>query len=237
MLDPNLPNLFLNQRLFLSPLLLFLLRNLFLYNIKFIFIYIFIIMPSTPSSSSTFSHTFSHNLVTSPSPSSPSIDIPSRDASSIINVNVNAVTTHDLPLSAPTTPISSACAACKYQRRKCGPQCMLAPYFPPERQSDFQNAHKLFGVSNIVKKLRQLSAPDRQKAVNTMVFEANMRAENPSGGCYGIIKYYEEFIRLLERELAYTQCRINDIRANNQCNFETNQHDIDQPYPGSYKIN
>lgn len=194
-------------------------------------------MPSTPSSSSTFSHTFSHNLVTSPSPSSPSIDIPSRDASSIINVNVNTVTTHDLPLSAPTTPISSACAACKYQRRKCGPQCMLAPYFPPERQSDFQNAHKLFGVSNIVKKLRQLSAPDRQKAVNTMVFEANMRAENPSGGCYGIIKYYEEFIRQLERELAYTQCRINDIRANNQCNFETNQHDIDQPYPGSYKIN
>lgn len=114
---------------------------------------------------------------------------------------------------------------------------MLAPYFPPERQSDFQNAHKLFGVSNIVKKLRQLSAPDRQKAVNTMVYEANMRAENPSGGCYAIIKYYEGFIRKLEEELARTQLQINDLRANNQCNFETNQHDIDQPYPGPYKIN
>ncbi|KAF3339008.1 LOB domain-containing protein 27-like protein [Carex littledalei] len=193
-------------------------------------------MPSTTSSSSTFSHSFSHNLVTSPSSSSPSIDIPSRDANSIVHVNVNAVTPHDLPLSAPTTPISSACAACKYQRRKCGPQCMLAPYFPPERQSDFQNAHKLFGVSNIVKKLRQLSAPDRQKAVNTMVYEANMRAENPSGGCYHIIKYYEEVIRNMEVELNTIQGEINKFRVN-QCNFETNQHDIDQPYPGPYKIN
>ncbi|KAE9467926.1 hypothetical protein C3L33_00163, partial [Rhododendron williamsianum] len=44
-----------------------------------------------------------------------------------------------------------ACAACKYQRRKCAPDCVLAPYFPHHRQRQFLNAHKLFGDEAISK--------------------------------------------------------------------------------------
>ncbi|CAL1406364.1 unnamed protein product [Linum trigynum] len=40
---------------------------------------------------------------------------------------------------------SHACAACKYQRRKCTSECQLAPYFPSNKSEMFRNAHKLFG--------------------------------------------------------------------------------------------
>ncbi|CAN8269373.1 unnamed protein product [Cochlearia groenlandica] len=46
---------------------------------------------------------------------------------------------------------NQACAACKYQRRKCASDCILAPYFPHDRHNQFLNAHKLYGVSNITK--------------------------------------------------------------------------------------
>ncbi|RVW35523.1 LOB domain-containing protein 27 [Vitis vinifera] len=38
---------------------------------------------------------------------------------------------------------SQACAACKYQRRKCSSECPLAPYFPPDQPKMFANAHRL----------------------------------------------------------------------------------------------
>lgn len=200
-------------------------------------------MPSTPSSSSSPSSLFHTTPAATSSPppsSSPSTGIPSRDgnvnAIAHANVNVNTVATHhhDLQLPPPAAPISSACAACKYQRRKCGPQCMLAPYFPPERQQEFQNAHRLFGVSNIVKKLRKLSPPDRQKAVNSMVFEANMHAADPSGGCLRIIFELENKLSFLNEELAKVQNCLAFCRGE-PSNSETDQHE--QTFAGLFNIN
>nr|CAD1818355.1 unnamed protein product [Ananas comosus var. bracteatus] len=49
-----------------------------------------------------------------------------------------------------------ACAACKHQRRKCTADCPLALYFPADQPKQFQNAHRLFGVSNILRILKDL---------------------------------------------------------------------------------
>ncbi|KAF8388811.1 hypothetical protein HHK36_025491 [Tetracentron sinense] len=83
---------------------------------------------------------------------------------------------------------TQACAACKYQRRKCAPDCILAPYFPPDHQRQFLNAHKLFGVSNILKILRNLHPLEKDEAMRTMIYQADARAIDPVGGCHRIIR-------------------------------------------------
>ncbi|KAK3018690.1 hypothetical protein RJ639_003121 [Escallonia herrerae] len=94
-----------------------------------------------------------------------------------------------------------ACAACKYQRRKCAPDCILAPYFPHHRQRQFLNAHKLFGVSNITKTIKNLSQPDRDQAMSTIAFQSDVRAADPVGGCYRMVRDLQHQIDLKTAEL------------------------------------
>ncbi|KAF8401003.1 hypothetical protein HHK36_014306 [Tetracentron sinense] len=96
---------------------------------------------------------------------------------------------------------TQACAACKYQRRKCAPDCILAPYFPPHHLSQFLNAHKLFGVSNILKIIRNLHPLEKSESVRTMIFEAGVRANDPVGGCYRIIREFQRQIDHGQAEL------------------------------------
>ncbi|KAE8669730.1 LOB domain-containing protein 22 [Hibiscus syriacus] len=97
---------------------------------------------------------------------------------------------------------TQACAACRYQRRKCAPDCILAPYFPHDRQRQFQNAHKLFGVSNITKIIRHLNPPEKDIAMHTIVFQSDARANDPVGGCYRIIQE-------LQRQIEYSQAELD----------------------------
>lgn len=78
-----------------------------------------------------------------------------------------------------------ACAACKHQRKKCTESCILAPYFPANRSREFQAVHKLFGVSNVTKILKNLMEEDRKAAVESMVWEASCRQKDPVLGPYG----------------------------------------------------
>ncbi|KAG8049590.1 hypothetical protein GUJ93_ZPchr0009g457 [Zizania palustris] len=80
-----------------------------------------------------------------------------------------------------------ACAACKYQRRKCNPDCALAPYFPADDQRRFLNVHRLFGVSNIQKTLRNTTPDLHQDAMRAIIFEAEARAQDPVGGAARIV--------------------------------------------------
>ncbi|KAL6335268.1 hypothetical protein AAG906_029505 [Vitis piasezkii] len=97
---------------------------------------------------------------------------------------------------------TQACEACKYQRRKCAPDCILAPYFPHGRQRQFLNCHKLFGVSNITKIIRNLHPPDKDEAMRTIIFQSDVRASDPVGGCYRII-------RDLQRQIEYTKAELD----------------------------
>eukprot|EP00253_Pinus_taeda_P001086 PITA_01086 len=105
--------------------------------------------------------------------------------------------------------IGQACAACKYQRRKCSPDCPLAPYFPPDQPRQFLNAHKLFGVSNILRILKQLP-DDRQKsdAMKSMVYQANAREKDPVHGCFGIIVMLQTQVERLKEELELVRSQI-----------------------------
>ncbi|CAM8978658.1 unnamed protein product [Rhodiola kirilowii] len=108
-----------------------------------------------------------------------------------------------------------ACAACKYQRRKCDPDCILAMYFPQERANEeFMNVHKLFGVSNILKVLKKINEADsRDEAVKCMIFHANARKADPVRGCYGIVLNLTKQIELYQAELDIVMHQLNAFRT------------------------
>ncbi|XVF09168.1 hypothetical protein REPUB_Repub07fG0068400 [Reevesia pubescens] len=95
---------------------------------------------------------------------------------------------------------TTACAACKYRRQKCIPECLLAPYFPSDQTQVFQNAHKLFGVSNIVKLLKSLDPSQHAEAMRSIKYQANVRDRFPVYGCLGIIQQLYHQIQQLEEE-------------------------------------
>ncbi|XP_016443041.2 LOB domain-containing protein 6-like [Nicotiana tabacum] len=119
---------------------------------------------------------------------------------------------------------SQACAACKYQRRRCASVCPLAPYFPAERQKDFLNAHKLFGVSNILKVLKNVPPFQKDNAMKALIFEANIRADDPVGGSHRVIQNLHRQINLYQAQLqlVYHQIvRVQEAAIQEQQNFNT----------------
>ncbi|KAI3939573.1 hypothetical protein MKX01_038528 [Papaver californicum] len=82
-----------------------------------------------------------------------------------------------------------ACAACKHQRKKCSQNCILSPFFSPEKKEKFQAVHKLFGVSNISKLLKGLHTFDeRKRAIESLIWEAEARERDPIEGGFGAFK-------------------------------------------------
>ncbi|GLJ05279.1 hypothetical protein SUGI_0015230 [Cryptomeria japonica] len=94
-----------------------------------------------------------------------------------------------------------ACAACKYQRRKCSSDCLLAPYFPPDQPKQFLNVHKLFGVSNILRLLKQLDDTQKSDAMKSIIYQANAREKDPVHGCFGVIVMLQNQVERLKQEL------------------------------------
>ncbi|GER52375.1 LOB domain-containing protein [Striga asiatica] len=121
---------------------------------------------------------------------------------------------------------TQACAACKYQRRKCAADCILAPYFPHDRQRQFLNAHRLFGVSNIVKIVRHLDPAARHHAMRTIIFESDARAADPVGGCHHIIRHLEYQLFLARSELDLILHHLTFCRA---ATLGHHPHDDDPP--------
>ncbi|GKV03609.1 hypothetical protein SLEP1_g15885 [Rubroshorea leprosula] len=103
---------------------------------------------------------------------------------------------------------SPACASCKYQRRKCGPNCPLAPFFPAHLQREFLNAHRLFGVSNIVKITANLDPHQKKIAMNSIIYQGNVRAGDPVGGCYRIICDLQQQIDFATAQLEMVRTQI-----------------------------
>lgn len=97
--------------------------------------------------------------------------------------------------------VTLACAACKHQRRKCTPECPLAPYFPADQPKLFMNCHKLFGVSNIVKILNQVEPCQKGIAMDSLIAQANYREKYPVHGCCEAINRVRYQIWQMEEEL------------------------------------
>ncbi|KAH6804983.1 LOB domain-containing protein 27 [Perilla frutescens var. frutescens] len=109
-----------------------------------------------------------------------------------------------------TTP---ACAACKYQRRKCSPNCPLAPYFPANQPKMFQNVHRLFGVSNVTKTLEKLKTKDQKEdAMRSIIYEAEMRERFPVDGCCAVIAQLRHQLHLAYEEMHYVCTNLEACR-------------------------
>ncbi|XP_043721228.1 LOB domain-containing protein 22-like [Telopea speciosissima] len=126
----------------------------------------------------------------------------------INNNNSNGRGANNGTSSGSSSSSQQACAACKYQRRKCTPGCTLAPYFPADQQRQFLNAHKLFGVSNILKIIRNLDPSQKDEAMRTMILQADIRANDPVGGCYRLI---HELQCQIERDKAQLQLVLHQL--------------------------
>lgn len=101
-----------------------------------------------------------------------------------------------------------ACAACKFQRRKCSAECPLSPYFPPDQPKQFLNAHKLFGVSNILRILKQVDDSKKSDAMKSIIYQANAREKDPVHGCFGIIIMLQTRIERLREELELVRSQL-----------------------------
>ncbi|KAM7502951.1 hypothetical protein LguiB_001855 [Lonicera macranthoides] len=104
---------------------------------------------------------------------------------------------------------SSPCAACKFLRRKCQAECVFAPYFPPEQPQKFANVHKVFGASNVTKLLNELHPHQREDAVNSLAYEADMRLRDPVYGCVGVISLLQHQLRQLQIDLTSAKSELS----------------------------
>ncbi|XP_021733755.1 LOB domain-containing protein 27-like [Chenopodium quinoa] len=117
---------------------------------------------------------------------------------------------------------NQACAACKHQRRKCAPTCVLAPYFPADQHKVFLNVHKLFGVKKIQKLLHELPPSIHGEAMTSIIYQANMRDRDPVHGCLGVIYALEN---------QYWQCVAELFDVQYMLNVFRQQHEEQQQMP------
>ncbi|GER41625.1 LOB domain-containing protein [Striga asiatica] len=80
-----------------------------------------------------------------------------------------------------------ACAACKNQRKKCAVGCLLRPHFPASEPEAFAAVHKVFGVANVTKMLREAQSPaDQYEIARSLHWESAMWVRDPVRGPYGL---------------------------------------------------
>jgi len=120
---------------------------------------------------------------------------------------------------------TTACAACKYQRRKCMPDCPLSPYFPADQPRRFANVHKLFGVSNTLRILKQVDPSKREDTVKSIAYEADMRDKDPVHGCLGVIAMLQNQVLNLKDELAIAHDQLYLLQQQQQ-NFHSQQSQL-----------
>ncbi|KAK1319655.1 LOB domain-containing protein 6 [Acorus calamus] len=121
-------------------------------------------------------------------------------------------------------PTSSPCAACKFLRRKCQLDCVFAPYFPPDQPQKFANVHKVFGASNVTKLLNELHPMQREDAVNSLAYEADMRLRDPVYGCVGVISLLQHQLRQLQIDLSLARSQLSKYQSGHH--FLGDQHQI-----------
>eukprot|EP00250_Pteridium_aquilinum_P002817 c13043_g1_i1 orf=1-810(-) len=117
-----------------------------------------------------------------------------------------------------STVSTQACAACKYQRRKCSPDCPLAPYFPPDQPKQFLNVHRLFGVSNVLRILRQVDPAMKADTIKSIVYEADAWERDPVHGCLGLISILQSQVEALKSEVDRARNEILLIEHSKQIN-------------------
>jgi hypothetical protein len=103
---------------------------------------------------------------------------------------------------------SSSCAACKFLKRRCIPNCIFAPYFRADECKKFAKVHKVFGASNVSKILIEVPEEQREETVNSLAYEADTRLRDPVYGCIGAIALLQRKMIELQHDLAIAKDRL-----------------------------
>ncbi|KAK1259990.1 LOB domain-containing protein 6 [Acorus gramineus] len=114
-----------------------------------------------------------------------------------------------------SSSISRPCAACKFLRRKCMDNCVFAPQFPPDQPERFASVHRVFGAGNVSKILQDIDISQRNHAVDTLVYEAETRLQNPVYGPVACIALLNETNQQIQHQLTL----INRELSSYHCNF------------------
>ncbi|KAK8551505.1 hypothetical protein V6N13_119962 [Hibiscus sabdariffa] len=93
-----------------------------------------------------------------------------------------------------------ACAACKHQRRKCETNCIFAPYFPANKANNFREVHKIFGVKNMTAILSSRSSVERERAVESLEWEAVAWKNDPVEGPLGLFNQLKRELEQLKQQ-------------------------------------
>ncbi|KAK8642086.1 hypothetical protein V6N13_011448 [Hibiscus sabdariffa] len=93
-----------------------------------------------------------------------------------------------------------ACAACKHQRRKCETNCIFAPYFPANKANNFREVHKIFGVKNMTAILSSRSSDERERAVESLEWEAFAWKNDPVEGPLGLFNQLKRELEQLKQQ-------------------------------------
>ncbi|KAM1188539.1 hypothetical protein ACFX13_025144 [Malus domestica] len=115
------------------------------------------------------------------------------------------------------------CAACRFLRRRCPQDCVLAPYFPSSNPERFSCVHRIFGASNITTMLEQLPVHLREAAADSMFYEASLRVEDPIYGCVRIISQLQHHLLEAQSELLKTNGQIASNLAQHQLQQQQQQ--------------
>ncbi|GER50942.1 LOB domain-containing protein [Striga asiatica] len=103
---------------------------------------------------------------------------------------------------------SSSCAACKFLKRRCTSNCQFAPYFRADEPRKFAKVHKVFGASNVSKILNEVPEDRREDTVNSLVYEAEVRLQDPVYGCIGAIASLQHRMVELQHDLILARARL-----------------------------
>ncbi|CAI5481795.1 unnamed protein product [Closterium sp. Yama58-4] len=116
-------------------------------------------------------------------------------------------------LRMPNQPLH-ACAACKSLRKKCTPQCVFSPYFPPNETEKWTTVHRTFGASNISKILTTVPPGKRTAAANSLIFEAEARLADPVYGTLQVIHRLGSRLSSMVKELQAVRAENEELRQN-----------------------
>ncbi|KAE8689894.1 putative pentatricopeptide repeat-containing protein [Hibiscus syriacus] len=112
------------------------------------------------------------------------------------------------------------CAACKYQHRRCTAGCIFAPYFPHDREQQFENVRKYFPIHKVAQTIINLDRSKVDIAMRNIIVQSDMRAKDPVGGCYRIIQELEREIECKQAELDLVYNTIVICRAQGDGGFQ-----------------
>ncbi|KAI3901474.1 hypothetical protein MKW92_016276 [Papaver armeniacum] len=113
------------------------------------------------------------------------------------------------------------CAACTIQRRRCWPECPLAPFFPPDRGEDFKAICRVFGASNFSKLIKSAKPHQQVLAAESLITEAKARIADPIFGLSGSVYNLSCHLKNLRSELVLIKqqkefpCRTDTLQYEN----------------------